>query len=301
MSLRNIAALLSLLVAIQFCAADDPVFSGPQPGEMLVPFQVVVVYGENAGKEINPIELASGKPMLLVFVHKLTRPGIALARGLSSYAKSQPGAASGIVWLDDDKAKAENYLNRAKMSLNFTAPVGVSVDGGEGPGAYGLNRNVELTILIANENQVTANFALVQPSVTEGPRIAGEFAKLLNQVAPTTAEFDKLAYPGGGMKARRKMAKKPEEPSRPAGELRMLMTKVIAADVSESDLRDAVKAVDLWVRGNQARRRQLGQMAGAVLQRGMGSQLAQTQIKAWHEEYGTQEETESAKTKSSKN
>lgn len=300
MTLRMIVPLVILLVGNQFCAADDPVFSGPQTGETLVPFQVVAVYGEQAGKEIDPIKLAGGKPTLLIFVHKLTRPGIALARGLSSYAKNQTGAAAGIVWLDEDKAEAENYLNRAKKSLNFTAPVGISVDGGEGPGAYGLNRNVELTILIANENQVTANFALVQPSVTEGPKIAGELAKLLNQVAPTSAEFEKLAYSGGGM-ARRKMAKKPEEPSRPAGDLRSLMKNVIAADVSESDLREAVNAIDRWVGDNRARRVQLGQMAGAVLERGMGSRLAQTQIKAWHEKYGNKEETDSAKTKPSKN
>ena len=73
----------------------------------------------------------------------------------------------------DDKAKAEEYLTRARQSLNFIAPVGISVDGGEGPGAYGLNRNVELTILIANQNQVTANFAIVQPSVTGGPQDRG--------------------------------------------------------------------------------------------------------------------------------
>ncbi len=298
MRLRIIVPLVILLVGNQYFAAADPVFSGPQPGETLVSFQVVAVYGENAGQEIDPIKLAGGKPTLLVFVHKLTRPGIALARGLSSYGKSQTDAASGIVWLDDDKAAAENYLNRAKTSLNFTAPVGISVDGGEGPGAYGLNRNVELTILIANKNQVTANFALVQPSVTEGPKIAGELAKLLHQAAPTAAEFEKLAYPGGGMMARRKM---PDEPSRPAGDLRSLMKNVIAADVSESDLRDAIKAIDRWVGDNRARQAQLGQMAGAVLERGMGSQLAQTQIKAWHEKYGSKEETESAKTKPSKN
>ena len=40
---------------------------------------------------------------------------------------------------------------------------------------------------------------------------------------------------------------------------------------------------------------QLGRMAGAVLARGMGSALAQTQIKAWHEKYGPKEETESTK------
>ena len=52
MLLRRIAALLILLFGNQFCLADDPVFSGPQPGETLGPFLVVAVYGEDAGKEV---------------------------------------------------------------------------------------------------------------------------------------------------------------------------------------------------------------------------------------------------------
>lgn len=294
MSSRILMALLLLSFGNPFGVADDPVFSGPQPGETLVPFKVVAVYGEDAGQEIDPIELAGGKPTLLVFVHKLTRPGMALARGLSSYAKSQSGAVSGVVWLDDDKAKAESYLNRAKKSLNFTAPVGISVDGGEGPGAYGLNRNVELTILIADKNQVKANFALVQPSVTEGPRIAGALAKLLDREAPTAAEFEKLAYPGGGMAKRRNMANRPAAETRSDADLRSLMRAVIAAEVSESDLRDAIKAVDDWVGDVPARRKLLGRMAGAVLERGLGSQQAQQQIKGWHQEYGDPKNSESS-------
>jgi hypothetical protein len=288
MSLRSLLPLAILVVARSLCVADDPLFSGPQVGEALVPFHVVAVDGDDAGKEIDPVDLAGGKPTLLVFVHKLTRPGMALARGLTSYAKNQAGAASGIVWLDDDKAKAEAYLTRAKKSLNFTAPVGVSIDGGEGPGAYGLNRNVELTILVANENQVTANFALVQPSVTEGAKIAGELSKLIDQPAPTAEEFQKLAYPGGGM-AKRTMRKKPNEPTKPAqgaDDLRTMMRSVIAADVSETDLRAAIKAVDDWVGDKEARQAQLGRMSGAVLEREMGSELAQKQIKIWHEKFG---------------
>ena len=77
MSPHRLAVLLILLGCNAWCFADDPVFSGPQPGEELVPFQVVAVYGEKAGTEFDPIEMAGGKPTLLVFVHKLTRPGIA--------------------------------------------------------------------------------------------------------------------------------------------------------------------------------------------------------------------------------
>jgi hypothetical protein len=207
--------LLSVWLAMfcfsdQVAGADDPVFSGPQPGEKVVGFEVMAVYGEQAGKTFDPIEKSSGKPTLLVFVHKLTRPGVGLTRGLTAYARSlaDKDVVSGIIWLSDDKAKAEAYLNRAKKSLNFSVPVGVSVDGDEGPGAYGLNRNVELTILVAEDNKVTANFALVQPSIQDGERIAAELAKLVEAEPPSTEQIESFAYPGRSDAMKRRMRRR---------------------------------------------------------------------------------------------
>ena len=56
--------------------------------------------------------------------------------------------------------------------------VGISVDGEEGPGSYGLNRNVELTFVLAKENKVVANFAFVQSSVTDAPVISASRAAI---------------------------------------------------------------------------------------------------------------------------
>ena len=68
--------------------------------------------------------------------------------------------------------------------------IGVSVDGNEGPGAYGLNRAVTLTILVAKDNIVTANFALVQPSLpADAPRVLGEVVKLIGGKVPTLEEL----------------------------------------------------------------------------------------------------------------
>ena len=40
------------------------------------------------------------------------------------------------------------------------------------PGAYGLNRNVAVTVLVATDRVVSANFALVQPSLeVDAPKI----------------------------------------------------------------------------------------------------------------------------------
>ncbi len=163
--------------------------------------------------------------------------------------------------------------------------MGVSVDGGEGPGAYGLNRNVELTILIAKENKVTANFALVQPSVTEAAKIAAELAKLVGQPAPDQEQLEKLAYPGGMMRAKN-MQRGGDKNAAPQGnDLRGMMRNVIAADVSQSDLNDAVKVIDQWVGDDQQRQAALGRMATAVLDRGLGSEAAKKTIKAWKDKY----------------
>ena len=266
-------------------SAADPVFSGPQVGETLPSFTVISVY-DNAGKEVDPVKVADGKPLLLVFVHKLTRPGIALTRALTQYGKSQAdnGAVSTIVWLQDDKAAAEQYLTRAKGSLNFVVPVGVSVDGGEGPGSYGLNRNVELTILVAKDNKVAANFALVQPSVTEAAKIAAELAKLIDQPAPDQKQLESLAS-SMARNMRKRTGTPDKSPARPTNELRELMRALIAPGIEESKMTESVQAIDKWVGDNKKRQANLGRMATAVLDRGMGSKPAQEQIKQWQEKY----------------
>ncbi len=200
--LRMILTILALggLSLTRVPAADDPVFSGPQPGEKLPGFKVVGVYDALEGKELNFVEQAKGKPTLLIFVHSVTRPGAALTRALASYAASREkdGLHAYVVWLHKDRTEAANFLKRARTSLGVKIPVGISLDGQEGPGTYGLNRKVELTILMAKDNKVTANFALIQPSVTEAARIAEAIVKQVGGKAPTQKELEALAYPGRG-------------------------------------------------------------------------------------------------------
>ena len=49
--------------------------------------------------------------------------------------------------------------------------VGISPDGREGPGSYGLNRNVAQTVLIAKDGKVLHNFAFTQPMVYADPHV----------------------------------------------------------------------------------------------------------------------------------
>ena len=80
---RLFAGLLSLgLLASAPALGDEPVFSGPQAGEKLMPFTMTGVFDESAGRKIDLVSTAGAKPILLVFVHEANRPSIAVSRAL---------------------------------------------------------------------------------------------------------------------------------------------------------------------------------------------------------------------------
>lgn len=170
----------------------EPVHSGPQVGEVLPPFTVRGVFDDDAGRELDFVTEAAGKPILLVFVHDVNRPSIALTRALTTYTSSRAadGVTTGVVWLDADATEAENTLKRIRHALAPKARVGVSLEGAEGPGSYGLNRNATLTVLVGNEGKVTANFALVQPSLQSDLRkILDEVVRVAGGTAPPIEEL----------------------------------------------------------------------------------------------------------------
>ncbi|MBI3462973.1 MAG: hypothetical protein HY000_07910 [Planctomycetes bacterium] len=261
-------------------AQDEPVFSGPQVGEKLVPFTVTGVYDDEAGKPLDWITQAAGKPMLLIFVHPpVTRPSAAVTRVLANYAHTRKdGLFAGVVWLADDAAVAEQFLKQARGSLNVPVPLAVSVDGAEGPGAYGLNRKMGLTILVAKENRVTANFALVQPSLTEVPKILGEVVKLIGGEVPPLEQL--VPQPG--------MMKKQGEVD-PAA-FRELLAPVIRKESEPAAVEQAAAAVEEYVKDNEARQRELGRIAHTIVASGRisnyGTPQAQEILRRWAEKYG---------------
>jgi len=121
-------------------AADEPI-SGPQVGEKLPPFKVRGVLDPHAGKDIDFIEMANEKPVVLVFVHDVNRQSIGMVRVLTSYTKSRAkdGVTTGVVWLSDDATEAENTIKKIQHALTEGVPIGVSPDGREGPGKFRLN------------------------------------------------------------------------------------------------------------------------------------------------------------------
>ena len=287
------ATLAGLLLATAGVRAEEEetpaapvVFSGPQKGEKLLPFPVIGVYDDLAGKELDWMTEGAGLPVFLVFVHKVTRPAFGLTRLLTSYAadqKDKEGNAkldARIVWLDEDTSKAEEFLTRVRQSLGTTVPVGISVDGAEGPGAYGLNRNVTMTVLVGVQGKVTANFALVQPSDTDAPEILAELAAVIGEKAPTPEDLAKYGRSGNRRNMRQRI-----DP-----ELRRLVARLRPGDLTEEMVVGIAKEIENYAGEDRKKLRDLGVIATAFSKRedfaSMGTEPARAQIRDWAKKYG---------------
>lgn len=168
------------------------IFSGPQPGEPLPPLKVTGLNGEMAEKEFDPIAHAGGKPLMIIFMDD---SGVSL-RGLAGFSRflttiksnTKEDLQTTVVFLADDTSefakKASNYNN---FLTDWT--LGVSKDGRDGPGAYGLNRNISETIIFAKEGKVTRNFVFPQGMLYPDPHVIGAVAELIGEERETVAKW----------------------------------------------------------------------------------------------------------------
>jgi len=245
-----------LWIALTFIAVASPVpaqekiLSGPQPGEKLPPLKVRIVLGDKAGKEVDILADAKDKPTFLVFMNQWNEEVAELMRVITLYAEQQkkPQLASAVVWLTPDPIDLIPKLERARPHMPRNTPVGVSLDGLEGPGAYGLNRHVQMTILVADRDGVTSNFALVQPSV-KGDTVAvlSELAKIIGSKPPVLAEL--LA----------------------AREQQLVTARIeLLLDVSASDeqVQQRAKLLESFVASRPDAKRQLGQVSSEIVTSG---------------------------------
>jgi len=181
----------SRLRALQRDLEAAQVFSGPQAREPLAPFRVVAVNGPDAGKEVDFLSRFGDDPTFVVFIHHLDRLAEAFILPCERFAQDRAEAAglrTLYVYLAPDKVEGERKMRAALGEMRLFSQVGVSVDGTEGPGPYGLNKQVALTVLFARNRRVVSNFVLVQPSMVDSVPILGELAAHLGGRVQTRDE-----------------------------------------------------------------------------------------------------------------
>ncbi|MCY2976780.1 MAG: hypothetical protein NTW52_19155 [Planctomycetota bacterium] len=261
---------------------DESIFSGPQVGERLSPFTVRGVFDQDAGKDLDFVVQAGGKPIVLIFVHDVNRQSVSMTRILSQYAfnRAKDGLATGVVWLDDDPTEAETSLKKIRHALVSQVPIGISVDGLEGPGSYGLNRNVMLTILVGKEGKVTANYALVQPSLqADLPKILKSIVAVAGGTVPKLEELEGMPE-----------TMKKQAPMTKSQDLRPLLAPVIRRDATAEQVDNAAKAVEELVEKDQAVRTEVGRIANTIINAGKlsdyGTARAQEYLNKWAKAYG---------------
>lgn len=301
---------LPLIVLLLWTVSQDPKYSGPQKGEKTGAF---TVFDVGARKEVDYVAEWKGAPTLLVFIHELSRPAAQLMRALddTGQIKQVRGLKTLFVSLSEDRDGAERRLPQVIQSIQLKSPVGVSVDGKEGPGAYGLNREVMMTILVSRGDKVAANFAILSPNETDAPRIRTAVDEVLKAAAPEPpagtpeelrAELARLreellvlkeelaalkvqaARTGPAM---RRMDAPPPGPERPKEDEKLVnhCRRLIQKQATEEDLAAAVKDIEAYVAASDDLKRQYAGILGRVLDLKYGNEIGQAVMRQQLEKY----------------
>lgn len=189
-------------------ARQNPIFSGPQPGEKLVSFQAVGYLGEHKGKMLDPIAMANNQPHLIVFQDDNLLSLRFFNELLYSLAaidgQSDVDLHVSLIFLSDDPDVLEPYERTFPMLLGRGIDViAFSKEGREGPGAYGLDRTMAQTFVLAKGGQVVHNLAVPTAGLDCHPHVLGGIADIIGEKRETVQAWLNKETTGGREMRRR--------------------------------------------------------------------------------------------------
>jgi len=190
--------LLVLVLSASALLGQETLFSGPQPGEELPPLSVMAVNGPRAGKIVHYVSEFGLAPVLIVFMHQLDRNVQRNVWPLERFAadRAHAGLRSLVVFLNADRIEGQRMMRHWLDEHGDLIPIAVSIDGIEGPGSYGLNKNVAVTAILAHRKKVVFNRTIVQPGYSEAVKIIAAAVPLVGGEVPDEKDF--LYGPGNG-------------------------------------------------------------------------------------------------------
>lgn len=201
---------------------NKQIFSGPQPGEKLPPLKATTIRGEAKGKTFDFITEAEKQPILLLLQDE---SGVGL-RGLYDISRmvekigneSKQELQMSVVFFSDDQAALRQITQHVPKNVS----AGISPDGREGPGSYGLNRNVSQTVIIAKGGKVLYNFAFTQPLLFAEPHILGAIAEVIQEQPETVAKWlnERPAQDERKQRGRERMQREGEREASPEERMR---------------------------------------------------------------------------------
>mgnify|MGYP000035104774 CR=1 FL=1 len=209
---------------------EEPIYSGPQPGEKVLPLTALNLRGSKAGQEFDPIKLAGDKLHLMFFVSESRTFGRFLGQlrnqlqSIEANSK-QPWAMSVIVSTDDvNEAEKSFAVLDERYPKNLL--VGVSKDGAAGPPAYGLDKNLTATVIVAKNGIVLHNLPYVGNAFYTQPHILGAIADAMKIDHDTLRKYIN-DQPGDAAAAAAKRGVQ-RQPQRSANRFREQLTPFVA-------------------------------------------------------------------------
>ena len=260
---------LWIITFLSAALAQTP-FSGPQPGEPIPGLRVLMVNTDDAGREIDFVAKHGNAPLLIVFLHQLDRNVAALMTPTERFSQDRAAAGLRTIWLylAPDKVEGERRMQAVAKSLKLQSAVGVSVDGQEGPGAYGLNKQVAITAIAGRDRKVTANYAIVQPGMVDAPKLLADVAKLVGGKVPTLEELQT-----GRM---RPIEMQPADPP----ELVTLLRALIQKTNTGAQVDQAVSGIREWAGSHASRRAMVAKKMETLIPLKYGTDYAQSRMAA---------------------
>jgi hypothetical protein len=158
--IRSIGLFLVFSLYVSLAAAE-PCKSGLAPNQRPGPYSALVCVGPQRGQQHCFICEAGDRPLVIVFARGLSEPLGKLARQLDQTLKEQSKSElrSWITFLADDQTSMDPKV--VKWAQNYAVsnvPCAVFEDT-VGPPAYLIARDADVTVLLALNKKVVANFA----------------------------------------------------------------------------------------------------------------------------------------------
>ena len=217
---------------------EKTIFSGPQPKEKLPSLKAIAINGDAKGKTIDFIAKADKKPLVLIFQDEKPlglRGLVGFTRLIAQInSKSKQQISVHVLFLGDSPDTLTQQASRIVPHIPDNILLGVSPDGREGPGNYGLNRNVAQTILTVKDGKVLHNFALAQSMLSPDPYVLGGVAELIGQKPATVQEWLNEAPTEG-----ERMDAQSEQKAKLGGKLREMVQK---GEISPEEARKRYEA-----------------------------------------------------------
>lgn len=150
--------MLMLASIVLICSAD-PCVSGVPVGKRPGPYSFLVATGPERGKQTCYICEQENKPTAVVFARTLSAPLGQLLASLDAEVPKRSDAGF-KVWMTQtiDKADLDGLAKWSQKQGLKSVPIGVFEDA-DGPPAYRLSADADVTVLLFVNEKVVANFA----------------------------------------------------------------------------------------------------------------------------------------------